>query len=345
MEVMKELTASAIIAVVLLAAPVFATYSGGSGEPNDPWQISCPNDLLYLGSHPADYNSSFILTADINLAGYTFTTAVIAPDIDNSTWEFEGTSFKGKFDGNNFVIRNLTIDTNGTCKYNLGLFGQTDSGCEIKNLGIEHVNIKAGNYSGSLGGLVGCNGSTISNCYATATVTGGDNSWSLGGLVGENYGGTVNCYSTATVTGGDKSNGLGGLVGSNYVGKTISGCYSTATVIGGDDSSYLGGLTGVGDCRNCFAKGAVTGGNDSNYIGGLVGRGNCTYCFATGAVNGGNSSQYLGGLVGYGSNNLSNCYATGAVNGGNSSQCLGGLVGSATATPQASSAEPIRSAA
>jgi hypothetical protein len=90
---MKKLTAIVVITFVLSITPVFATYSGGTGEPNDPWQISCPNDLLYLGSHPADYNSCFILTADINLAACTVTTAVIAPDINSVADNFQGVAW------------------------------------------------------------------------------------------------------------------------------------------------------------------------------------------------------------------------------------------------------------
>jgi hypothetical protein len=219
-----------------LTAPVFAEYSGGSGTEADPWQIACPNDLLYLGSHPADYSSHFILTADINLAGYIFTTAVIAPDTNNVSSGFQGTAFTGTFDGSSFVIRNLTIDINGAGNDYLGLFGSTGYGSQIRKLGIEDVNITGGNGSYYVGGLVGKNYcGSISNCYSTGAVSG---VWLVGGLAGVNAGSISNCHSTGAVSG---SECVGGLVGENYYISYISNCYSTGAVSG---SSYVGGLVG-----------------------------------------------------------------------------------------------------
>jgi hypothetical protein len=68
----------------LLALPANAKYSGGTGEPNDPYQIATAADLIALGETPADYDKHFILTADIDLdpnlpGGKVFSKAVIAP--------------------------------------------------------------------------------------------------------------------------------------------------------------------------------------------------------------------------------------------------------------------------
>ncbi|GAG04613.1 unnamed protein product, partial [marine sediment metagenome] len=58
------------------------------------------------------------------------------------------------------------------------------------------------------GGLCGANEeSTISNCYATGSVTGGDE---LGGLCGVNWDGTISgCYFLDPADGGGPDNGLG----------------------------------------------------------------------------------------------------------------------------------------
>jgi hypothetical protein len=61
--------------------PVAAKYSGGTGEPNDPYQIATAADLIALGETPADYDKHFLLTADIDLdqrPGKVFDKAVIA---------------------------------------------------------------------------------------------------------------------------------------------------------------------------------------------------------------------------------------------------------------------------
>ena len=63
-----------LISVFLLTAfsgnLLASTYSGGAGEPNDPYQISSANDMNEIGTHPEDWNDCFVLTTDINLAAY-----------------------------------------------------------------------------------------------------------------------------------------------------------------------------------------------------------------------------------------------------------------------------------
>ena len=103
-----------------------------------------------------------------------------------------------------------------------------------------------------LGGLCGSNGGTITRCYSGGSVTGEDSSYSLGGLCGENWLGTIsNCYATCSVTGGAA---LGGLCGVNYGGinsGTINNCFSGGSVSGWDD---LGGVCGEnwGSIRNSY---------------------------------------------------------------------------------------------
>ena len=56
-----------LITILSLSLPAYAKYSGGTGEPNDPYQIATPEDLMLLGETPNDYDKHFILTANINL--------------------------------------------------------------------------------------------------------------------------------------------------------------------------------------------------------------------------------------------------------------------------------------
>ncbi len=308
----------AVIVIILLflsAAPLLADYSGGTGEPNNPWQIACPNDLLYLGSHPADYNSSFILTADINLAAYTFTTAVIAPIMYDSNGELSGATFTGIFDGDGFVIRNATINLPSS-DY-VGLFGYVGSGGQIKNLGVEDANITG---RVCVGGLVGMNYGRVTNCYATGSVTGTGNG--TGGLVGYNYYGSVtDSYATGSVRG---QTFVGGLVGDNYYGNVVTNCYATGSVRG---MMCVGGLIGengdIGIVTSSYATGSVSG--EIMAVGGFVGStgGSVTNCYATGSVIG--TGEKVGGLAGINSGSVNNCYATGSVSGTGGE--VGGLVG------------------
>ena len=196
------------------------------------------------------------------LAGRTYSTAVIAPDVNNSNWGiFDGTAFTGVFDGNDHKITGLTIDDGGAGNWYLGLLGCINGG-EVRNLALE-----GGSGSGYrfVGALVGANWGSVSNCYSTGDVNGGQY---VGGLVG--YGGMIwNCYSTGNVNG---IAWVGGLVGKN-AGGIISNCYSTGSVSG--TGSYVGGLLGetfLGIVSNCYSIGDVSGTTDS--IGGLVGYNN-----------------------------------------------------------------------
>ncbi len=160
-----------------------------------------------------------------------------------------------------------------------------------------------GSVSGNnyVGGLVGTNGAdggegavgSIANSYATGQVSStGDN---VGGLVGRNIASVSESYATGSVSGGSY---IGGLVGANY--GTVSNSYSKASVQGDFD---VGGLIGYNDgtVSNSYATGAVRG---NDYVGGLVGysSGTISNSYATGSVRGG---SYAGGLVGvnYGSVN------------------------------------------
>jgi hypothetical protein len=308
-----------IVAVGLLLLPIVspatAKYSGGTGEPNDPYQIATAADLIALGETPGDYDKHFLLTADIDLdpnfpGRKVFDKAVIAPDRDAAKQGFQGTSFTGFFDGNGCTISHVTV----SAKDYVGLFGQLMSAAKVKDLGLVDVNVTGS--GGNVGGLVGSNGGTLSRCYSTGAVSGKSY---VGGLAGS--GSATDSYSTATVSGGVC---VGGLLGSGSATRS----YSSGTVSG---TGSVGGL--VGDNRStvtqCYSTGAVKG--TEGRVGGLVGynKGVVAQCHSTGAVCGG---YYVGGLVG--ENNgyhdsagmVGECYSTGAVTGAGGP--VGGLLGS-----------------
>lgn len=255
--------------------------------------------------------------------------------------------FVGIFDGQGYEIRDLFIDRPDEA--GVGLFGAVVGWAEVGV--IENLSVVNANVTGDIGvgGLVGLNGGTVSNCYCTGNATGesrvgglvGFNiaivsqssssvsvigySFLVGGLIGYNTGNVSNSYSVARMTGGL---GVGGLVGGND-GGTVRNSYSSGSVTG---EEYVGGLVGhnwnwdavVG---SCYSSGNVTG--DSR-VGGLVGYngyyGTVDTSYASGSVTGNDS---VGGLVGYNRATVNSCYSSGNV-AGNSS--VGGLVGNNTAT-------------
>lgn len=84
---MKEVITSRIpwkipllITICLVYFSAQAKYSGGNGTANDPYQIITSENIILLGGSPSDYNKSFILTANIDLSGFSYDTALIVPD-------------------------------------------------------------------------------------------------------------------------------------------------------------------------------------------------------------------------------------------------------------------------
>ena len=313
---MKSLSQKVVILTVLILSAVsFAgTYSGGGGVEDNPYQISRVEDWQELMATPDDWGSSFILTADVNLAGVPLT------PVGN---------FTGVFDGNDNIISNAVINQPGSG--GIGLFGYLGEGGQIRNLGVEDVNMTG---SRSVGGLVGENEGTITGCYATGSVTG--SFYYVGGLVGYNGGTLISCYATCSVSGTGYFS-VGGLVGYNSSGGTLTACYATGSVTG--SSYYVGGLVGRnsgyyggGTITACYATGLVTGTGENSYVGGLVGYndgyyggGTITACYAIGSVTGTGLYSSVGGLVGENwEGTLKSCYATGAVTG---TYDVGGLVG------------------
>jgi hypothetical protein len=278
-----------ISAMVVLWAgsAVSAKYSGGTGDTNDPYRIATTEDLNDIGNHEEDWNKHFILVNDVNLAEYTGTQFnIIGRWIE---WNDPSNKpFTGVFDGNDHKIWSFTWDSNGI-DY-IGLFRYVGIGGQIKNLGMENVDVNTGDGS-DVGGLVGYNyGGTITKCYSSGGVSG---NYEVGGLVAYNYGGAItSCYSSASVSG--TSYYVGGLVGWNLY--RITKCYSTGNVLG---SGGVGGLVGwnLDRITKCYATGKVSG--TMWGVGGLVGYndfGTIAGGYSIGSVSG---TDDVGSLVGY----------------------------------------------
>ncbi|QNM88074.1 GLUG motif-containing protein [Aliarcobacter cryaerophilus] len=286
--------------------PTNTLFQSGYGTTLNPYTITNWTQLQNI-------NNSNILTKN-----YYFN---LLNNINSSTTGYMGSSgegwnpigdfsnnFNGTFDGLGFTISNLYI--NRPYQDYVGLFGYANN-ATIKNIGLKDVDITGRN---STGGLVGYNGGTISNSYATGSVNGNSE---VGGLVGYNDGTILNSYATGSVN-GDYS--IGGLVGFNFDG-IISNSYATGSVVGTD---FLGGFIGsnYGTITNSYATGNVNGDSD---VGGFVGYnryGTIENTYATGSVTG---TIKVGGLMGNNnSGTITNSYASGTASGNTN---VGGLVG------------------
>ncbi|MEX2634360.1 MAG: GLUG motif-containing protein [Balneolales bacterium] len=294
-----------------------AQFAGGSGTEADPYEVSTLEELQEMENH---LDSHFILTAEIDAA-------------DTETWN-EGagfspigvdttTSFTGSFDGNGYVITNLTI--NREEQDFVGLFGASTG--TINNAALEDAVITGNEQTGALAGE---NRGVISGSYTTGEVSGLE---MVGGLVGynPNAGEIAGSYSSANVTATQTA--AGGLAGKSD--GSITESYAAGNVASGEVSTEgfgaigTGGLVGVnssGVISSSYATGEVTVTNDFR-AGGLVGyntsAGEIVNCYATGNVTG---DDRVGGLVGGNRNDatITTSYATGVVTGGNRD---GGVVG------------------
>jgi len=289
----------------------------GNGTNDNPWEITLPEHLATLATYVNvgnGYNTIgkyYKLMNDIDLSEYTNWQPI---GVASSSGDI--TCFHGNVNGNNKIVKNLTIRR--STENNIGLFGVILDAGSIENLIVEDCDVVGGDYR--IGGLVGYNCAPIHNCYVTGKIKGTRSS--VGGLVGSNsYSTITNCYAASNVS---NASDIGGLVGTNIQG-TITNCYATGDINGGGMS---GGLVGMnsGDITNCHATGAVSGTYETGGLIGCNSQGTISQCFATGNVKGNSQGHgWIGGLVGENNGaNISNCYATGNVNGTN---YVGGLVG------------------
>ena len=300
-----------LMLIVFSISPVYSQAAGGTGTELDPFVIV---DCDGLQDMQSDLGAYYKLGNDI-VCSMTSTWpggAGFEPVGDGSN------RFAGSFDGDGRTIIGLFINRPSTD--DIGLFGHTDSSSMIKDVGLEGIDVSG---LSVVGGLVGRNRGSISDSYATGSVTA--TSGFVGGLVGSNSRGSIlGSHAGAIVTGTERN--AGGLAGGNS--GSISDSYATGSVNG---DTNVGGLAGVnigelGQISGSYATGSVTGGSR---VGGLVGYNDndgafVTNSYATGSVNG---NDKVGGLVGESESDdfISNSYSIGSVTG--NTMNTGGLVG------------------
>ena len=299
------------VAVFFLVANVSkAKYSGGTGEPNDPYRIATPNDLNDIGNHVEDFNKCFVMVNDINMSDITGTQFNI---IGNFT-----TPFTGIFDGNSHTIMNFTY---GISYAGGSLFGVADGQtATIKNLTMADagVNEPGDTYVACL--VSQLKQGQVSNCHVINGTVRAENYTGL--LVGISSSRISNCSASGVCSANEYA---GGLVGCMLENATVTDCISDVNVMVVFDGA--GGLVGVHDgnlITNSCSFGPVTGGRGK--IGGLVGSNGSTIqkCYSNSEVIGGHD-EAIGGLVGDNSGSILRCFSTGSVSGVID---VGGLVGS-----------------
>jgi hypothetical protein len=305
-------------------------FAGGTGEPNDPYQIATIEDLLAVGSSNGMLSKHYVLVNDLDLdpnlpGGRVFDDALIALDSDDKVNAHSGSSFDGVFDGQGYAIRNLHVS--GRDGYDAGLFG-TFSGL-VKDLNLLDVRISGspcgaiaglnqrgmilrcsvtGQVSGTedVGGVVGVLWNAhLMGCRAEVQVTGDKNT---GGLVGGGLGGTlIQCRARVQIQGGTNVGGLtGGGTGGEY---QIFECRVDGTIVGVNNAGGLAGGMWAATILQCAVDCEIAA---EQTAGGLIGDGDAAFgawvmdSYVRGSVTG----SRIGGLLGLTSDvSIMNCYA------------------------------------
>ena len=204
--------------------------------------------------------------------------------------------FQGTFDGQGHSITFLQPVTASDCA---GLFAKTGSSAVIQNLTVR------GEFSGyKVGGIVGENNGTITNCTlqnSTVTNTGSDTDATTGGLVGRNYRtGTIQSSQVVSSTVSGSGIYTGGLAGLNDRG-TIQNCrVVSVNITPGESAGGLAGRNSAGVIKDSYAAVdlPVAAGN---YNGGTIT--NCYRLGQTASVDGGETTateqQFHSGEVAY----------------------------------------------
>ena len=326
---------------------VAESFAGGKGTKDDPYQIATGSQLAYFAKrvNAEEYGEKyadtyFELTEDIDLGGKEWTPVgeTVADLIMDGHEYFV---FSGNFDGNGYIIKNLTIGTE-TSPYSgdvCGLFGATSGTIEDVVLENVSINYVGGNHSSGYGfrmggALVGYSMGDIVNCTVIGLdmKAGSDGSYvalnSIGGLVGIQDGGTTVSHSRVSgkIEESTKKGNVGGFVGTLAKGSSAKYCGADVSVevTGNGRGIAVGGFVGIGNgvtidetlIENCYATGNITG---AEYAGGFVGNIsglNISNCYAKGDVsNCFVGASFLG--TDAASNNyygtVKNCYATGLV--------------------------------
>jgi len=320
------------VVLTLVFSAQAVEFFGGVGSAADPFQIATAQQLVSIADDSTLLSRYFVLVNDIDLdpnlpGGQIFTRAVIA--FDEDPYRGPAVGYSGRFYGQGYRIRNLTIDAPGMQR--VGLFGRIAQAGRVYDLVLEDVRITAPDHAGALAGI---NEGGLTNCSVTGRIRGPDQASWLGGLVGINLGTLLDCRVEVSVTAGDGAMMLGLLVGMHRGG--MANCLALGELVCGRGSLNVGGLAGAcvgGIVRDSGVSGRIAGAQGSWALGGLAGRADAesrvANCHANTSVEVDAHGHDLGGLIGtcFGIE-IDHSYATGNVAGGPASYNLGGALGS-----------------
>ncbi len=281
-------------------------FAGGTGSSKNPYQISNASELALMAKLVNDTSTSkaysrayYVLKNNIDLSQHIWMPIGNGTMYEDSSISSDNNFFYGTFDGDNYTISGMNINTNLGLYY-YGLFGGIIGYIKnviLKNARINFTDERVGwqldNGMGSIiyvGGLAGiCNTfnanhlQKIEHCVIEASITVNTTmSLSIGLVSGEfNYYDATNIKASGSINGNTaRALWIGGFTGSinNYT--TISECSVDAQIYG-KNNGYI----------KEFPELESQGFRYVNYVGGFVGCGgranstiSITDCYASGMV-------------------------------------------------------------
>lgn len=275
-------------------------------------EIGSRDDFLKIYD---DLTASYILTADIDFGGEAMNPVGIFEPKSDAEEDAEtpnaALAFTGTFDGNGHTLSNIKIDV--ADKNGVGLFGcVTGDGSWVKNLKVENISVKGGNYTGGVVGFADF------GSYVEGITLSGENTvegrFLIGGIAGASHADIVDCEAVADLTLTDANmQGAGIIVGGQEDGN-LENCTASGTITAPDGCYSIGGLAGCFHCseyaKNCKAENIkIVTGDNCWLLGGLAGHSGTFENAPTLVENGtvknvsietGRNSERIGGITGGG---------------------------------------------
>ena len=293
----SKLLSLLLAAILLLSLMAPAALAAGSANTV---YLRTAEDLAELSRNCTldswSQGKTVYLEADIDLTGVDFTPIP---------------TFGGTFEGQGHTISGLSITGSGNVR---GLFRYIQPTGAVRDLHVSGT-IAPTDRKNTLGGLVGENQGTITNCSFSGTVSGAD---SIGGIAGINaaQGQLINWTFSGSVTG---EHYVGGIAGQNY-GSIVqcenSGSINTTEVDAELNLDNLNQeqLNAAENVPVCTDIGGITG-----FSSGIL-----QSCVNTGAVGYAHVGYNIGGIVGRQSGYLNGCTNSGTILG---RKDVGGIAG------------------
>jgi hypothetical protein len=284
-----------LVPAAALAALTWSVDAGLAQQPQP--KAACAGKLIGGANGLLEINNnlagSYCLANDIDLSTVPNFPPILGP-------------FTGKFFGNNYEIRNLTIDQ--PAMTTVGLFQGLSDFAVVQDLRLVNVNVTGGFNTGALAGVV-LGGVTIKNVHVSGQVTCATADCAAGGIAGFlegclcDFPELTESSSSAAVSATGLAGGAVGYALDAFISRFIA-TGAISCLAGG--TCAAGGLVGVAE-DSFVDRSAATGAvsvllSDPGYAGGLIGWldgffGFAQYSSAFGPVSG-NATTATGGLIG-----------------------------------------------